>query len=632
MEKAKTKPNWVRGSCIGRGSFGTVSRAVDKSDGGVFAVKSVCLGPGSEARAEALENEIRILRRLSSPWVVGYLGHDVTVEDGAVEPFRNLHLEYLPGGTAADLAADADDEGIVRSLTWCVASALSYVHSLGIVHCDVKGRNVLLGPARYAAKLSDFGTAAESAAAAPRGSPLWMAPEVIRGEYQGPESDVWSLGCTVIEMVTGKPGWEDRGADTLCRIGYSDELPELPTRLSELGLDFLDKCLRRDRTERWSCDQLLRHPFISSSAVQIMDSHQSPRCVLDWLDTKFCEDDDDEEEDDKFSELPTQSVRDRIGKLASTTGVNWESDGWIEVRNVISEKAPEVSEARCCRGGDEEGTSSEFSIFSRTEGEMEGTIGEYSDWKEIERTNLEYFEFGGGGIEEAVVVDGGRRWRGSEADPEHRDAEEPAAGEDEDTGAQVAPIVKLEEVAVTTGEEDEDAILDLKAKLYRFDKDGNQWKERGAGTVKLLKHKVTGKVRLVMRQSKTLKICANHLVIATMSVQEHAGNEKSCVWHAADFADGELKDELFCIRFGSVENCKTFMESFQEVAESQQKKEENKDASAAAGLLEKLSVEDEKTEDKASEEVTVAAKEKESESEPVKVDAEKKGETSAPST
>ncbi|RDX74208.1 Ran-binding protein 1-like a, partial [Mucuna pruriens] len=134
----------------------------------------------------------------------------------------------------------------------------------------------------------------------------------------------------------------------------------------------------------------------------------------------------------------------------------------------------------------------------------------------------------------------------SSADPEHREEEEaPTPGDDEDTGAHVAPIVKLEEVAVTTGEEDEDAILDLKSKLYRFDKDGNQWKERGAGTVKFLKHKVTGKVRLLMRQSKTLKICANHL--------KHAGNEKSCVWHARDFADGELKDELFCIRFPSIE-------------------------------------------------------------------------------
>lgn len=213
-------------------------------------------------------------------------------------------------------------------------------------------------------------------------------------------------------------------------------------------------------------------------------------------------------------------------------------------------------------------------------------------------------------------------------DPEHREEEETVAGEDEDTGAQVAPIVKLEEVAVTTGEEDEDAILDLKAKLYRFDKDGNQWKERGAGSVKLLKHKVTGKVRLVMRQSKTLKICANHLVRPTMSVQEHAGNDKSCVWHAADYSDGELKDELFCIRFGSVENCKKFMETVEEVAESQQKKEENKDATSTAGLLEKLSVDDKKGEEEAKEETTEAAKDEEAE----KADSGKKDEAPAAST
>jgi Ran-binding protein 1 len=181
---------------------------------------------------------------------------------------------------------------------------------------------------------------------------------------------------------------------------------------------------------------------------------------------------------------------------------------------------------------------------------------------------------------------------------EHRDDEEAPHNDDEDTGAQIAPIIKLEEVAVSTGEENEEALLDIKVKLYRFDKDGNQWKERGAGTVKLLKHKETGKVRLVMRQSKTLKICANHLVSSSMSVQEHAGNEKSCVWHATDFADGELlKDELFCIRFASVENCKTFMEMFQEVAESQKGKEENKDASKAAEELEKLTVAEKKTEE-----------------------------------
>ena len=213
------------------------------------------------------------------------------------------------------------------------------------------------------------------------------------------------------------------------------------------------------------------------------------------------------------------------------------------------------------------------------------------------------------------------------ADPEHREEEETtAAGEDEDTGAQIAPIIKLEEVTVSTGEENEHAILDLKAKLYRFDKDGNQWKERGAGTVKLLKHKESGKVRLVMRQSKTLKICANHLVLPTMTVQEHTGNEKSCVWHATDFADGELKDELFCIRFASIENCKNFRETVTDVAESQLKKEENEDASAAAGLLDKLSVEDSKTEEKANEE------EKQPQTAPSKTDVEKKDEEPASSS
>ncbi|KAJ9185394.1 hypothetical protein P3X46_005033 [Hevea brasiliensis] len=221
----------------------------------------------------------------------------------------------------------------------------------------------------------------------------------------------------------------------------------------------------------------------------------------------------------------------------------------------------------------------------------------------------------------------------SAADPEHntKDREEdenaPAA-DDEDTGAQVAPIVKLEEVALTTGEEDEDPILDLKAKLYRFDKEGNQWKERGVGNVKLLKHKESGKVRLVMRQSKTLKICANHLVVPSINVQEHHGNDKSCVWHAADFADGELKDELFCIRFPSVENCKTFMETVQEVAETQGKKEESKEAADAAGLLEKLSVVDGKTDEKEKEEGPVEAKEQhnEAEGEKAKADAKKEDE------
>jgi Ran-binding protein 1 len=191
------------------------------------------------------------------------------------------------------------------------------------------------------------------------------------------------------------------------------------------------------------------------------------------------------------------------------------------------------------------------------------------------------------------------------------DATAAAAGEEEDTGAHVAPIVRLEEVTVTTGEEDEDVLLDMKAKLYRFDKEGNQWKERGTGTVKLLKHKENGKVRLVMRQAKTLKICANHLVVSSTKMQEHAGSDKSCVWHAADFADDEVKEEMFAIRFGSVENCKKFKDLVEEIAESliKQEDKESEDGSSTAGLLEKLTVSETKSEEGAKAETTDSGKE-----------------------
>ncbi|KAL8115241.1 hypothetical protein AgCh_021904 [Apium graveolens] len=328
--------SWLRGSCIGQGSFGTVNLAVAQSDGRIFAVKSV-ENNSANSQLIALENEIRILKSVSSPYVVSYLGDDVSKEN--FRTYRNLHVEYMPGGTVADLA-DVD-EGIVSSVAKCVVSALKYVHSLGIVHCDVKGRNVLVGSSKGVAKLADFGSAVEFKEwKLPRGSPLWMAPEVIRGEYQGPESDVWSLGCTVIEMVTGKPAWEDRGFGTVFRIGYSDELPQIPTQLSPLGKDFLDKCLRRNRKERWSCDQLLQHPFLLSSCSPDV----SPRCTLDWLNSNF--DDQDRllfnfecDNSNLSSETWDFLGKDRIRRLASKSGAIWEeSDDWVSVRTLPNER------------------------------------------------------------------------------------------------------------------------------------------------------------------------------------------------------------------------------------------------------------------------------------------------------
>ncbi|XP_028214612.1 mitogen-activated protein kinase kinase kinase 18-like [Glycine soja] len=388
--------SWVRGKCVGNGAFGVVNVAISKRDNRVFAVKSVDCGRGlSGHQVEALENEIGILKRVASPHVVAYLGDDVTCEGTA--SFRNLHLEYMPGGTVADLDRADVDERLVRRFAWCLVSALRDVHAQGFVHCDVKGRNVLLSGDGEIVKLADFGTAVEIESSPAemlllsRGSPMWMAPEVVRRQRQGPESDVWSLGCTVIEIVTGKPAWEDRGVDTLSRIGYSDELPEFPNQLSELGKDFLEKCLRREHSERWSCDQLLQHPFLLPYYAV---AESSPRCVLDWVDSELnsesdCNDRDHQEDVFiKFTNSEEKSViKNRISKFATESRVNWETQGWIVVREIESNGKPtttgtetEIEEGACtCEcdgvGSSKEGVNWEFHNVAGTGMEYSDSVG-----------------------------------------------------------------------------------------------------------------------------------------------------------------------------------------------------------------------------------------------------------------
>ncbi|KAD4981903.1 hypothetical protein E3N88_18574 [Mikania micrantha] len=177
MKNYGRQANWVRRNCIGKGSFGVVSLAVDESDGRFpFAVKSVNQNSGNLLRC--LENEIQILKSLSSPYVVRYIGDDVTCEFSTV--YRNLHMEYIPNGTVAGVGKLTCDNANLRGYIRCIASALSYIHARNVVHCDVKGANVLIGHTPGTAKLADFGSAVELdmvSVLGPRGSPQWMAPE-----------------------------------------------------------------------------------------------------------------------------------------------------------------------------------------------------------------------------------------------------------------------------------------------------------------------------------------------------------------------------------------------------------------------------------------------------------------------
>jgi serine/threonine protein kinase len=328
---------------LGRGSSGAeVFLAADDKSGELFAVKSACA-----SGAAALRREQAIMSALRSPRVVSCLGGQ-----GGRDGSYQLFLEFAPGGSLADEVATSSglDESAVRSYAADVAAGLAYLLRKSIVHGDVKARNVVIG-ADGRAKLADFGCA-RKAGAGPiiGGTPAFMAPEVARGEEQGPAADVWALGCTVLEMATGRAPWSGADGDALAamhRIGYTDAVPDVPQWMSAEAKDFLGLCLVRRARDRCTAAQLLGHPFLSSAILDtkleaVKGKWVSPKSTLDAAFWEFSES-DNEEADDELS----HSSADRIKSLACPASAlpDWDSDeGWIDVLSAApSEASDEVS-------------------------------------------------------------------------------------------------------------------------------------------------------------------------------------------------------------------------------------------------------------------------------------------------
>jgi len=128
--------------------------------------------------------------------------------------------------------------------------------------------------------------------------------------------------------------------------------------------------------------------------------------------------------------------------------------------------------------------------------------------------------------------------------------------DDKEPDVHFEPVVHLtEKVDTKTHEESEEQTFKMRAKLFKFDRDSREWKERGTGEVRLLKHKENGRTRLVMRRDKTLKVCANHYVVPDMKLSPNVGSDRSWVWNAsADVSEGEPEAQTLAIRFGNSES------------------------------------------------------------------------------
>lgn len=259
---------WKRGRLLGKGAYGKVWEGLMDS-AKLIAVKEVELDPECPEKAqsqyEKIQLEVEILRSLRHRNIVSYLG--TSLQYGTVYIF----MDFISGGSLQSILKRFGplDERTVSHYTRQTCRGLLYIHSNAIIHRDIKGANIMV-TSRGVVKLIDFGCAKKYCQEmsnnmhSVRGTPYWMAPEVICGHGYGRKSDIWSLGCTVHEMALTKPPWADFPPEAaMFQIGIGKAVPPPPDHLSPTIREFFYSCLTRDPGERPSAAQLLEHRFLA---------------------------------------------------------------------------------------------------------------------------------------------------------------------------------------------------------------------------------------------------------------------------------------------------------------------------------------------------------------------------------
>ncbi|KAF7308778.1 Cell division control protein [Mycena kentingensis (nom. inval.)] len=267
-EEGKPPTHFQLGNCIGRGQFGSVYRALNLNTGQMVAVKRIRLEGLKEEEVTQLMREVDLVKRLSHPSIVKYEG---MARD---EDTLSIVLEYAENGSLGQTlrAFGKLNERLVASYVVKILEGLHYLHSSDVVHCDLKAANILTTK-NGNVKLSDFGVslnlrAMEREIKDVAGTPNWMAPEVIELKGASPKSDVWSLACTVVELLTGRPPYAEiaNSMSVMFRI-VEDEMPPLPEGCSPELEDFLRKCFNKDPTKRPSAELLCEHEWLKKNWV-----------------------------------------------------------------------------------------------------------------------------------------------------------------------------------------------------------------------------------------------------------------------------------------------------------------------------------------------------------------------------
>ncbi|XP_028783754.1 MAP3K epsilon protein kinase 1-like [Neltuma alba] len=281
-QKSKTLDNkYLLGDEIGKGAYGRVYKGLDLENGDFVAIKQVSLENIAQEDLNIIMQEIDLLKMLNHKNIVKYLGSSKT------KTHLHIILEYVENGSLANIIKPNKfgpfPESLVAVYIAQVLEGLVYLHEQGVIHRDIKGANILTTKEGLV-KLADFGVATKLTEADVNthsvvGTPYWMAPEVIEMSGVCAASDIWSVGCTVIELLTCVPPYFDlQPMPALFRI-VQDEHPPLPDSLSADMTDFLCQCFKKDARQRPDAKTLLSHPWIQNCRRALQSSLRHGRTI-----------------------------------------------------------------------------------------------------------------------------------------------------------------------------------------------------------------------------------------------------------------------------------------------------------------------------------------------------------------
>ncbi|KAI0293256.1 kinase-like domain-containing protein, partial [Russula brevipes] len=257
---------------IGRGSWGSVYHSLNLKTGQTVAVKLVRL---KEKQITQLMEEIDLVKQLSHPSIIKYEG---MARDEDSDTLR-IVLEYAENDSLKEELelSGKMDETLVANYVVKILEGLDFLHRNGIVHGNLKAANIFTTNVGNV-MLSDFGLSLNRLAL--RGeisniscAPNWAAPEIIRHTDSSIKSDIWSLGCTVIELLTGKPPYGDISMQSVrFRLGLSC-CPPIPEHFSRPLTSFLKECFQKIPEHRPSVEELLEHEWLKHGTQKVWRSH-----------------------------------------------------------------------------------------------------------------------------------------------------------------------------------------------------------------------------------------------------------------------------------------------------------------------------------------------------------------------